>query len=427
MISVYNYVKTEKTPFTDIVNAFLPTEVTIPFDQEFDVTGVPVITAGDVVTEGQIIASSDACTVHSSLPGIVNDVFLSQLPNGKECLAAKIRLNGNFSYRGKRLEEKNVDSLTSEAIIKTLSLTGVVNTFNSNKPVSLSRQLSVTRDLLIVRLFDEDPGCMVDTTLGNIKFNEIKKAVALLLRAMNGKGIVFLYSKENTKVSDQSDDTELFGNTPVRYVKMHAEKYPDGFKRDLYLAIKHSLPEEPFKSVDMSCLYVDALTLVHVYEAVYFDMPVIHQYVQVTSSCLNSTGIFKICIGTNIGSLIELCGGLRRPIKKIVINGIIIGCSVSSFAIPITSYTKQITFIPRNEISDQRQTTCIRCGNCRNVCPRGLYPDILYNHIARSMDIDEIYLKTSNLCSECALCNAFCPSRLPLTQTIALLKDKNDE
>ena len=103
---------------------------------------------------------------------------------------------------------------------------------------------------------------------------------------------------------------------------------------------------------------------------------------------------------------------------------------MDSINVPITKCVKSISFLPENQLPDQLQEECIRCGNCQKICPVGLFPESLYR-VSLQLNPEDNYVsftrQTAILCTECGLCNSVCPSRIPLCQIISKLKDKKSE
>ena len=102
--------------------------------------------------------------------------------------------------------------------------------------------------------------------------------------------------------------------------------------------------------------------------------------------------------------------------------GLISGIAISDLDTPITKYVKSIFVLSSRGFPDQRQTSCVRCGRCHNICPENLHPEKIYSNYYSDTPVKEYILNTINLCTECGLCNAICPSRIPLYQTINLIK-----
>ena len=68
--------------YQESTNAFLPQEAIIPLLQEKDTTTFCTVKEGDVVKEGQVLATSKelyGSVIHSSVPGIVSWCFLSTI------------------------------------------------------------------------------------------------------------------------------------------------------------------------------------------------------------------------------------------------------------------------------------------------------------------------------------------------------------
>jgi heterodisulfide reductase subunit C len=71
-------------------------------------------------------------------------------------------------------------------------------------------------------------------------------------------------------------------------------------------------------------------------------------------------------------------------------------------------------------------STCIQCGTCTASCPSAAAMDITPRQMWRMVQlgmVDEVlHSKTMWLCSICYQCQARCPRGIPLTETIAKLK-----
>jgi electron transport complex protein RnfB len=57
---------------------------------------------------------------------------------------------------------------------------------------------------------------------------------------------------------------------------------------------------------------------------------------------------------------------------------------------------------------------CIRCGRCREVCPEGLYPELLWWACRDGVPAAARARDDLDACIECGLCNQECPSRIDL-------------
>ena len=120
--------------------------------------------------------------------------------------------------------------------------------------------------------------------------------------------------------------------------------------------------------------------------------------------------------------LAEQCGGLKRPPAAVIVNGLMLGSFAASLDAPVTKYVKSVLFLPMHRIFDRREMSCVRCGECRIVCPRALAPDILYRHATGGAEAPKEYIESAALCSGCGLCNSVCPSRLSISQAVKRIR-----
>ena len=424
---VSNFNIAEKYQFKCAPRSYLPVLAYVPFVQEDGCRCRALIKEGDVVSEGQIIASplsiiqnSFSANIHSPLPGVVKEIKSVSLPDGKRGDAAVISLKGSFSFIGKKNFPAEWSLFSPESLQHMIADKGIINTFE--KPYSLASQLDKTRKrdkkIVVLRLFDDDPSRVTDSFVASHYPAQVAEGTAIIATALEAKGIV-------TEISSR-----FFEQFPHICVSADSSKYPCGFKRDIVnLVKKEKHIEEDFKQLTTKELFIDPETAFAVYEAVVCGIPMMSCFVHITGDCLKVSGILRVSIGTPIGFLASECGGFSKKVAKIIVNGLYTGVVAPGFDVPVTKIVKSITFLPVSELVDPHYASCVRCGECRHACPVGLYPDLIYQRL-RGMEkvVKKELLDTSKLCTSCALCNSVCPSRLPLAQSIAeLKKEKNYE
>lgn len=426
--------------YTESMNSFVPQEAIIPLLQEKDTTTHCTVNKGDIVKEGQILAKSKVLhgsVVHSSVPGRVSDIGYISDPDGKRVHAVKVKLQGEFSIFGKIRKKVIWRDFSSSTIRKIIADNGVVNTFGRTVSLvhQMDRLMEKSKPTLVVRLFDLDPSCTVDQFIAEQYPDEIIEGINILATAMEAKRVLLIvpqnYEPKNplnlpTKNISSEGETDSSIHDELEFIQVETDTsfYPVGGKRDIMSFVNKKHRD---KRINFKDLYVDSSTIYAVYEAVVYNQPVIDKFVQIAGHAVYGEGILKVRLGTPIRSLIAEFGGFVKDGGKIIINGILMGHNVTDFNTPITKGVKSVIIIPPKDAVSPTSLECIRCGMCRNVCPMGLSPDILYGHYAFKHEISQGYLDTLRNCSDCVLCNAVCPARLPLCQSIKLLRGAVNE
>ena len=101
---------------------------------------------------------------------------------------------------------------------------------------------------------------------------------------------------------------------------------------------------------------------------------------------------------------------------------------------PTSSEVIDLTQVKRNlAFSDQltrthELRTCIQCGTCTASCPSAEAMDIsprkMWRMVNLGLEDEVLHSKTMWLCTVCYQCSVRCPRGIPLTETIAKLKQR---
>jgi len=88
---------------------------------------------------------------------------------------------------------------------------------------------------------------------------------------------------------------------------------------------------------------------------------------------------------------------------------------------PITKGTGGVTILTHEDIKREKETTCVRCGRCVDVCPMNLVPARLAL-AAKHRDLKMAEKYNLMGCIESGCCAYICPANLPLVQLIRMGK-----
>ncbi|MEE0877675.1 MAG: 4Fe-4S dicluster domain-containing protein [Treponemataceae bacterium] len=443
MVSIKEISRFQDKKYNSHSIAFLPSLAVVSLTQDSKTHMESIVQKGDYVEEGQVIAKNSISNeikdektnlpayIHSPVPGKVLDIYNVINPNGKKLPAVLIRMEGNFSFSGKKRDIINWTFSNSITRIKTLSQMGVINTFE--KPISLAQQLDeIVKNKenksiaevppLVIRLFDTDPDTVIDKYITENFAKEVFEGAAILANTIDTRDVIFISEKNTWNLPEENEIKKYFGNIKVHSLETDIDVYPRGQYKYINQKVISFLKSKGINNYKDS-FAIDSSTSLDVYNAIAKSYPAIDRFIQVEGDDIAMNGIFKIRIGTTFRNLFEECNGFIKEPAKIIINGLINGIAISDLDTPITRYVKSIFVLSSRSFPDQRQTACIRCGRCHNICPENLHPEKLYSNYYSDTPVQQYILDTIKLCTECGLCNTICPSRIPLCQTIQLIKD----
>ena len=209
--------------------------------------------------------------------------------------------------------------------------------------------------------------------------------------------------------SSNSDDIRV---VPVK------TKYPQGGERQLIKAIlKKDVPTGGIPPM-IGVLVLNVATVAAIAKAVVYDSPLTHRVVTVTGEAIANPGNYYVAIGTQVSELIEFCGGVTQKSAKVVLGGPMMGIAIADLKTPITKTTGAVTVLTKEQIGKakfaRRQTACIRCGRCLEVCPEHLNPTKIAHAVKNNLlDVAESYYISG--CMECGCCSYVCPANIELT------------
>lgn len=440
MTKLFNFDINDKNPVEQTTIGFLPRKVIIPFSQETNFECRNVVNKGETVREGQVIAevsrdvygikSFGVTKIHSPLPGKVLGIINCSFPNGKHGKAIEILLEGSFTHIGKEHRLYEWKNYSPAMLLRSVSESGVINTFSNNYFSSFELEINKLRDIsekkVFVRLFDEDPTCKIDSSLVRSELKKIIYGIFIVSKICEAEEIIISYSTQINLETMLSDELkEIIASLPVKFMPVDTRVYPVGGKQELVDSyIKMTKSSQDRDNIEKATLFVDSNTLIHVYNAVVLNIPVEYVNIYVDGDCLQAKALLKVPVGTLLKDIANQCGGFVKNVNKIIINGNIKGVSINNMNTPITKYVKSVTFSSEKTNFASDFGICIHCGKCRSVCKSNLCPDLIYSSVMDLAAIEQIYIDSAVLCSDCEVCSFVCPSKLPLSKVIKLVKDE---
>lgn len=165
--------------------------------------------------------------------------------------------------------------------------------------------------------------------------------------------------------------------------------------------------------MDVGCIVQNVGTAYAIYEAVFLGKPLIERVITLTGSCVKEPMNIWVKVGTLLSDLAPAFGGFVKEPKKVIVGGPMMGVAQYTMDVPVSKGMSGVVFFSDEEVDRSKESVCIRCGKCVEICPMGLMPTALMYRVKK-----EIFTEASDLgianCYECGACAYACPAKIPL-------------
>jgi electron transport complex protein RnfC len=405
----------------------VPESVTLPLLQHLGVPCKPVVKPEQTVQYGEMIGLGEAfvsASLHSPIAGKVKRMNVVTLPNGRHLQAITIQADGDQIPPQKLWDEMSskdwprdcisiYDPLT---IVKIIHDSGIVGLGGAAFPTHVKVTPNDTRmiDTLMINGCECEPYLTCDYRMMQEAARAIVTGALLTGRAVSAREIVICV--EDNKPEAIKKLTEATEQTVIKIAVLKT-KYPQGSEKQLIKSVLGlEIPLGGLPS-DVGVAMSNVGTMATVARGVIKEAPLTHRVISVSGRGIKNPKNLFVPIGISMKEVIDFCGGITHDAARIIAGGPMMGFSFSDLSAPVTKGTSGLTVLTHDEISDEKETPCIRCGRCVDACPMNLVPTRLalaarYNSpsIASQYHI--------HACFECGCCSYVCPAKINLVQLI---------
>ncbi len=403
----------------------LPKRVVLPLGQESNRTCKPVVEVGEQVKTGQLVGRSDdflVAPVHASISGRVTDIRPWFDPRGNEVLSVIVESDGQDSWLEEiPSDERFLDKETSQ-ILSGLKAAGVVEIGPPSMPLHAkfakpepSKQflflvgIPQTRpvDTLIINGIDAEPGMAAKGAVLKTYSSEITAGIKILQKLVGSAKVVLAVGPQNSSVNGELAGLGI-------QVFRGRDKYPIGLNPILIKCVTgREIPLPQGSEQDVGVAVVDAVSLVHLVEAVRDLKPQVDKVVSLSGAGITAVKNYRVRLGTVVQDLMEQLAGLKGEPVKVIAGGAMTGAALMNTNIPITKETDALIFQTATEAKRFSPDACINCGLCVRHCPSRLLPNELSKYCEFSM-FEEARDKYLLHCIECGICAYVCPEKRPM-------------
>jgi len=403
-------------------------QVAVILSQHLGAACQPLVRKANMVQAGQKIGDTDAfvsAPVHSPISGKVKDIALQShtvLGRSPAIIIEAYEHNPTKRPAADRFREDfNENKYSAEQICDAVRNAGIVGMGGAGFPtrVKIEPNPRLPKETLIINGCECEPYITCDYRIMLEWTNQIIAGIKLARKASGCSQVLIGIEDNKPKAIEvMRVALEKFPNSDGIKVVPVETKYPQGGERQLIQAIlKKNVPTGGIPPM-IGIVVLNVATVAAIAEAVVDNTPLTHRVVTVTGEAIANPGNYYVPIGTPVEDLLEFCGGVTKKSAKVIVGGPMMGIAIADLTTPITKTTGAITVLTKEQIGkakfERRQTPCIRCGRCLEVCPEHLNPTKIAHAVKNNLlDVAESYYISG--CMECGCCSYVCPANIELT------------
>ena len=386
----------------------------------------PLVAKGDTVLVGQKIADSQAyvsAPIHASVSGTVSAITQVMLPGGQFVEAIVIDSDGQMTVSP---DVKPPVVETAEDLIQAVRESGLVGLGGAGFPahVKLNVPEGKTLDTLIVNVAECEPYITADNREALENSWAVLSGVYTLRDLLHLKRVIIAVEDNKPDVIEAlrkiADNPKMDPEDTVRVLPLKSQ-YPQGAEKVLVQACTNRVIPLGKLPADVGCLVMNVTSVAFLANYLKTGMPLVSKRVTIDGSAVEYPKNVIVPIGTKISEVISFCGGYKKPPRKILMGGPMMGIALTTDELPILKQNNGILAFAEEEAGLPEPTECIRCGRCVSGCPMHLVPTLLEKYTEQK-DTEQLQKLGILCCMECGTCVFNCPAGRPLVQAIRLGK-----
>ena len=396
----------------------LPDQLIVPLRQHIGAPVSPCVKVGDRVLKGQRIADSDKPTgapVHAPSSGIISQIGLHPVihpsPLEQECI--QIDCDGKEEWVNHH-GTANYSNLSQDELLKRIHAAGIIGMGGAGFPSSVKLHTPKNKiDTLIINGAECEPYITADDILMQERAVEIIQGIQIIGHILQPKEI--LIGIEDNKPLAVAALERASAETTIDIVKIPT-KYPSGGEKQLIKILTGKEVPTSGLPLHVGVIVHNIGTVYSIYKAIIKGEPCISRITTLTGEALHTRGNVEALVGTPVRHLLKEGGVQENQLFRVIAGGPMMGFSLPSEDLPINKTTNCLIAATRSEMPPPPpEQTCIRCGQCADICPVTLLPQQLY-FFSKSQEFDKAEQHNLLDCIECGACSFVCPSHIPLVQ-----------
>ncbi|MCB1689862.1 MAG: electron transport complex subunit RsxC [Halioglobus sp.] len=404
---------------TPIADAGIPPQLIIPLSQHIGTPAGVVVTIGEHVLKGQVIAEAQgfvSVPKHAPTSGTIHAIEdrLIAHPSGHLAPCIVIVPDGKDEWI-ECVGTPHYETLDKVELINLIRHAGVAGMGGAGFPssVKLSVKAGTHIETLIINGTECEPYITADDVLMRERADQIIEG-AKILRYIIGPQETLIGVEDNKPEGIAALRAAAQGSG-IEVVDFPT-KYPSGGEKQLIeILTGKQVPSGGLPSqVGVVCQNIGST--VAIYDAVVHGRPLISRVTTVTGNAVREPQNFQALIGTPMRYLLEKAGYQPEKNRRLIMGGPMMGFTVPDIDVPIVKTTNCLLAPTEAELpTPPPAQACIRCGMCAEACPASLLPQQLF-WFAQGKEFEKLEHHNLFDCIECGACSYACPSNIPLVQ-----------
>jgi len=406
----------ERMPFPD--------EVVLHLRQHLGAPSRPIVSAGDRVFRGQLIAEASgfvSVPLHASATGRVKAIEKRRHPNGNMSEAIVIEVDHTSAQALFEDAPRPWQEPSREELVKEIQAGGFVGLGGAAFPthVKLTVPEGKRVDWVIVNGAECEPYLTTDHRIMLENVDAIILGIRVTMKVLGAEKSFF--GIETNKLDAIRSLTDALPPDLNCTVVPLQTKYPQGAEKMLITAVLSREVPSGKLPIDVQVVVNNVGTVASMGDYFAYGQPLIERVVTVTGPGIHRPSTLLIPLGTRLDDILEYCGGVTDNTNQILFGGPMMGAAQYHLDVPILKGTSGILCLTDAQVAERREYACIRCSSCLDACPVFLNPSQL-GSLARSGLYREMLPLHLMDCMECGSCSYVCPSNIPLVQRFRVAK-----
>jgi len=404
----------ERMPFVDAL--------VLPLSQHIGAPSRAVVTVGDRVERGQLIAEPGgyvSVALHAPATGTIAAIERRLHPNGQLMDAIVLRVDPYSTQRVRAADPVDPATLSEDELVERIQRAGLVGLGGAAFPSHVKVRVPEGKQVraVVINGAECEPYLTCDHRVMVERPREIIRGTQIL---MHNVGARRAYIGIELNKAEAIAALRAVAPAHVEVIGLPV-KYPQGAEKHLIKAIFDREIPRGGLPIDLELVVNNVGTMAALADLFDAGQPLIERVITVSGPAIRNPKNLLVPIGTPLSAVIAHCGGLLPGVRQVVVGGPMMGQAQKSLDVPVLKGTSGVLCLDRIEITARREYPCIRCGRCVEACPMFLNPASL-SRLVRYERTDDLAASNLAACIECASCSFVCPSGIPLVQYLRMGK-----